>query len=688
MEPNPLSTAAAAWGADSKVNILLVDDNPESVLSMTAALESLEENLLTATSGQEALKHLLKRDVAVMVLDVMMPEMDGFELASVIRSRDRFKQTPIIFLTGIGSEDRNVLQGYQSGAVDYLLKPCDPQVLRYKVKVFVELAKKTALLQDYAKALQNSTHSLQEALSSTLRAKAALEGEIAERKRVEAMRDSLAGKLAASPDFVETMAEGAVTLSAEGSILYCNRRFAEMLGCEPADLHSVSFRSKIAPGSSDSFDALLSGSLQARVNGEIQLRSEAGIDVPVQIGLNRFRESGGDALAMVVTDLRDQKRNEELLRDGKLARLILEHAMTGITVCDGLGRVILASKALQQICGSNPLLRRFDEVLPLTVADDSGRQFSIAETIAGKHHTSTEVLLRRPDGSAVPLVLSAAPLVSETGSTIGGLAVLLDISERKLMEQALRRSERAAVAGRLAGTLAHEVNNPLAAVTNILFILQSLEAVPDEMKTYLDVASSELARISHIVKTTLAFYRDSEKPVPVRLTELLDSVVDLFEAQIRQKRIAVRKQYRFTGQVDAYPVEVRQAVSNLVANAIYALPEEGSIKIRVSAGRDRRNARDGIRIVVADNGPGIPPECRGKLFEPFFTTKGEKGTGLGLWVTESIVQKHRGTIRLRTRQGHGTLFCIFLPLDAAGGPREPANEALAAAGKSSAADAA
>jgi PAS domain S-box-containing protein len=652
--------------SEPKANILLVDDNPESVLSMAAALESLGEHLLTATSGEEALKHLLKHDVAVMVLDVMMPGMDGFQLASIIRSRRRFQHTPIIFLTGIGSEDRDVLQGYQSGAVDYLLKPCDPEVLRYKVKVFVELAKKSALLQRYAEALQDSTQSMQEALSNTLRAKAALENEIAERKRVEAIRDTLAGKLAAAPDFVETMAEGAVTLSAEGSILYCNRRFAEMLGCEPSDLISTSFLSRVTPASTDSFNALFSECLHARVNGEIDLRSGSGSDIPVQVGLNRFRGSGIDAIAMVVTDLRDQKRNEELLRDGKLARLILEHAMTGITVCDGLGRVILASKALQRICGSNPLRRGFDEVLPLTVVDESGREFSIAEIIAGRHHTSTEVLLNRQDGTAIPLVLSAAPLFAETGITIGCLAVLLDISERKVMEQALRRSERAAVAGRLAGTLAHEVNNPLAAVTNILFILQNLGTLPDELQGYVDMASSELARVSHIVKTTLAFYRDSEKPVPVRLTDLLDSVVELFEPQIRQKHLSIEKQYRYSGEIDAYPVEVRQAVSNLLANAIYALPEQGSIKLRVCAGWDRKSARHGIRILVADNGPGIPPEHCNKLFEPFFTTKGEKGTGLGLWVTESIVQKHRGTIRFRTKRGRGTLFGIFLPLEAAG----------------------
>jgi CheY-like chemotaxis protein len=213
-----------------------VDDNADVLRSMTAVLEVLGEEILTASGPDQALKHLLHHDPAVIVLDVMMPEMDGFQLASIIRHRPRFKHTPIIFLTGLGKEDRDMLQGYQAGAVDYLLKPVDPDVLRSKVKIFVELAKKTELLRRFGEVMRNNSLRLQESLNETLRAKSDLEREIAERRVAELTRDRLAGQLGAAPDFIGAMAEGAVTVADDGSILYCNARFAEMVHREQAEL--------------------------------------------------------------------------------------------------------------------------------------------------------------------------------------------------------------------------------------------------------------------------------------------------------------------------------------------------------------------------------------------------------------------------------------------------------------------
>src|SRR5262249_11130638 len=156
-----------------------------------------------------ALKHLLKHDPAVIVLDVMMPEIDGFQLSALIRQRERFRHTPIIFLTGLGKEDSQMLQGYQSGAVDYMLKPVDPDVLRYKVKIVVDLAKKSEMLRRYAEVMRASSFQLEQSLNETVKAKLQLEREIAERKTAEKTRDRLAGQLYATPDFIAAMAEGA-----------------------------------------------------------------------------------------------------------------------------------------------------------------------------------------------------------------------------------------------------------------------------------------------------------------------------------------------------------------------------------------------------------------------------------------------------------------------------------------------
>lgn len=636
---------------------------------MTAVLDELGETLLTAESGDQALKVLLRNDVAVIVTDVVMPGMDGFELASFIRQRERFRDTPIIFLTGVGKDSRDVLHGYYSGAADYLLKPIDPDLLRYKVKVFLDLAKKSEILKRYSSALRENSRLLQESLGEALRAKAELEYEIESRRRAEAARDTLAGKLAAMPDFVEAMAEGALSLTSEGVVLYCNGRFCEMLGRDAVQIVGHCIHEFLNPAMFHDFDALLEECMRRRANGNLELVTTTGALIPVQLSLNMFGGSDHRAIAMVVTDLRDQKRNEGILRDGKLARLIMQHSISGIAVCDSLGRIILASNAVHTICGANPLMRNFDEMLHLTITHDNARPFSIAEVLCGTIHKCVEVAFCRDSQRPIPLVMSAAPLLSENGESSGCVVFLIDISDRKLIEDVLRRSEKFAAAGRIAGTLAHEINNPLAAITNIIFLLQSSPELTASAKQYLDMAASELNRVAHIVKSTLSFYRESSVATPVRLSEIGDSVLELYGGRIREKDIQVQRRYDLDGEVVTFPGELRQLLGNLIANSLDALPPAGKLILRIATGRDRRNGnRRGIRIVVADNGPGIPHELQGKLFEPFFTTKGEKGTGLGLWVSESIVQKHRGSIRYRstmTKGKSGTVFSIYLPLEAA-----------------------
>ncbi len=652
-----------------RLKILLVDDNSDSLTSMAAVLDELGETLLTAESGDQALKVLLRNDVAVIVTDVVMPGMDGFELASFIRQRERFRYTPIIFLTGVGKDSRDVLHGYYSGAADYLLKPIDPDLLRYKVKVFLDLAKKSEILKRYSSALRENSRLLQESLGEALRAKAELEYEIESRRRAEAARDTLAGKLAAMPDFVDAMAEGALSLTSEGVVLYCNGRFCEMLGRDAVQIIGHCIREFLNPAMFHDFDALLEECMRRRANGNLELVTTTGALIPVQLSLNMFGGSDHRAIAMVVTDLRDQKRNEGILRDGKLARLIMQHSISGIAVCDSLGRIILASNAVHTICGANPLMRNFDEMLHLTITHDNARPFSIAEVLCGTIHKCVEVAFCRDSQRPIPLVMSAAPLLSENGESSGCVVFLIDISDRKLIEDVLRRSEKFAAAGRIAGTLAHEINNPLAAITNIIFLLQSSPELTASAKQYLDMAASELNRVAHIVKSTLSFYRESSVATPVRLSEIGDSVLELYGGRIREKDIQVQRRYDLDGEVVTFPGELRQLLGNLIANSLDALPPAGKLILRIATGRDRRNGnRRGIRIVVADNGPGIPHELQGKLFEPFFTTKGEKGTGLGLWVSESIVQKHRGSIRYRstmTKGKSGTVFSIYLPLEAA-----------------------
>lgn len=648
-----------------RAKILLVDDNVDVLRSMTAVLETLGEEILTASNANDALRHLLKADPAAIILDVMMPEVDGFQLAAMIRKRERFRHTPIIFLTGLGKEDRHMLQGYQSGAVDYLLKPVDPDVLRAKVRIFVELSKKSEMLRRYAEVLQANSSKLEEALNSALRANLALEREVSQRRKAEVSRDRLAGQLGAVPDFVAAMAEGAVTLAMDGTVLYCNARFAEMIGRDPSHILGLPVAALLVPEHIEPFDTLFRQRESDRVTAEIELQSTPGEPVPVRVALSPFSNPDIQAVAMVVTDLRDQKRNEEMLSEGRLARLMLDHSHSGIAVCDENGRIILTSRLIREICGENPQFRNFDEAVPVRLqsTDDVARQFTVRDVLQGNVHKTTEVTFTRPNGTVLPLLMSAGRILSDTGETVGCVITLLDISERKVIEDALRRSEKLAAAGRIAGTLAHEINNPLSAVTNVLYLLQNSGLDPVSQR-YVDLAAGELARVAHIARNTLSFYREAAAPVPVKLGDVLQSVLELYSRQIADKNLVIRKHFQHDAEVRNFPGELRQVFSNLVVNAIDALQHGGEMILAVRPARDWRTGKIGVRVLVADRGLGISPDHRSRLFEPFFTTKGERGTGLGLWVTQGIVHKQGGSIHVRSsvRPGHSwTIFSVFVP---------------------------
>jgi PAS domain S-box-containing protein len=644
-----------------KARILVVDDNADVLRSMNAVLEILGEEVLTATNANQALKHLLRCEPAVIVLDVMMPEMDGFQLAAIIRQRERFKHTPIIFLTGLGKEDRHMLQGYQAGAVDYLLKPVDPDVLRSKVRIFVELSKKTELLRRYGDMMRSNSAHLEEALNETLRAKSQLEREVSERRVAELTRDRLAGQLGASPDFLAAMAEGAVTVAADGSILYSNARFSEMVQRDQAELLGLPISSCVSPSHFENFSALLSESRKGRVTAEIELQSRLGDLVPAQLTLSPFRNADLHATAMVVTDLREQKRKEQMLAEGRLAKLVLEHSHSGIAVCDQEGRIILASRRIREIAGENPLFRGFDDLLPLQIGEHPGspaRLFSAHDVLRGDVHKAIEATLVKAGRLPVSLLVSAGRVESDAGDTLGCVITLLDISERKAVEEVLRRSEKLAAAGRIAGTLAHEINNPLSAVTNLLFLLQNSGLDPAHQH-YVDLAASELARVSRIARNTLSFYREAASPVPVQLSEVLDSVLELYQQQITAKSLRIDKRYGGDCEVHQFPGELRQVFSNLIINAIDALPQDGELLLAIRPRSGNNGTIRGANVWIADRGVGIAKENRERLFEPFFTTKGEKGTGLGLWITHGIVQKQGGHIRVRSSNKPGASFTVF-----------------------------
>lgn len=228
-------------------------------------------------------------------------------------------------------------------------------------------------------------------------------------------------------------------------------------------------------------------------------------------------------------------------------------------------------------------------------------------------------------------------------------------------EQALRQSEKLAVAGRLAATIAHEINNPLEAVMNLLWLVQSDPAVPEAARSRLKEADEELVRVAHLTRQTLGFYRPNSAARELRIGDLIAGVLTVFGSQLRNKDIHVHKQIDEDCSVLGKEGELRQLFANLVSNSIDALPPGGTLRLRASQCTFR--GKRFVRVSVADNGPGIAAAHRKKVFEPFFSTKQDHGTGLGLWVAKDIVEKHHGWIGLRTRLAEptGTVFAVFLP---------------------------
>jgi signal transduction histidine kinase len=244
----------------------------------------------------------------------------------------------------------------------------------------------------------------------------------------------------------------------------------------------------------------------------------------------------------------------------------------------------------------------------------------------------------------------------------GLIAYMRDATEARRTEQALRRSEQLAAAGRLAASIAHEINNPLEAVTNLLYLVKMDEALTGGSRDLLDVADRELQRLSHITSRSLKFYRQRTAPTLTSLEELIESVLFFHETEIKMRSIELRRRYRPAPPVLCLAGEIQQVITNLISNALEAMDNKGCMTVGVRPARDG-NDRAGAAITISDDGTGMDRFTIDRLFHPFVTSKGESGTGLGLWVSKGILDKHHATICVRSRKDQGTVFRIFLPLD-------------------------
>ena len=307
--------------------------------------------------------------------------------------------------------------------------------------------------------------------------------------------------------------------------------------------------------------------------------------------------------------------------------------------------------------------------------DDQARVLeAINEAIRTKTMFDLEHRVVRVDGSLGWTCSRAVPLLNANGEIVEWFGTATDVTERKRTEEALLRSEKLASVNRMAASMAHEINNPLEAVTNTLYLARTNADDPGFVRQYLDMAEDELKRISHITRQTLGFYRESSAPTVVRVTSIMDSAVDLLQRKIDARGVSIEKQYDSDLHIVAVAGELRQVFSNLLVNSLEAIEKRGTIKLRVTKSTCVNTSRPRIRVTVADDGKGIDPATMPRIFDPLFTTKEATGSGLGLWVSKQIIEKHGGSIRVRSRSGtshsssngalRGTAFTVLLPVEA------------------------
>jgi PAS domain S-box-containing protein len=374
---------------------------------------------------------------------------------------------------------------------------------------------------------------------------------------------------------------------------------------------------------------------------------------------------------VAISDIDLQKRTAAgLLRSNERFRRLIEHANIGLLIGDIDGGISYANPAILHLLGYSE-----EEVhsLPLRWRDLSPPEFAAADhkAIAQlRSHGNADTYqksYRAKDGRLIPMLIGATMIPAQEGEAQASeVAVFItDLSSQKQAESALIQSEKLAAVGRLAASISHEINNPLEAVTNLLYLARMDRDLPERVRMLLNTADQELQRVSQITAQTLRFHRQSTNARQVRVEELLEPALMLYKGRLLNAQIEVVEMHRDAAPITCFDGDIRQVFNNLLGNAIDAMRSGGRLLIRTSNVWMYREQMPGVRISIADTGQGMTRDVLQRIYEPFYTTKGINGSGLGLWISRGIVEKHFGHLQVRSRVTpgrSGTVFSLVLPV--------------------------
>ncbi|HSY36647.1 MAG TPA: PAS domain S-box protein [Acidobacteriaceae bacterium] len=487
--------------------------------------------------------------------------------------------------------------------------------------------------------------------------------DVTEKLAAERERDAMAARL---KNVLESTTDGLATLDKEWRYTYLNEQGARMVGRRPEDLVGRSLW-EVFP---EAVESEFGRQYRSAVETGKPRHFDAYYPEPLNVWLECHCYPTEHGLSVYFRDVTEQKVTEKELREREERfRVLAESVPQMIWMSNEVGETIYANRRGAEYLGVEEAeLMRFGWTRFIH-PDDIEKTGTVWKRCfdTGEPYVD-EFRMRRKDGMYRHFLARAAPIKNQAGVVERWIGSTTDIHDQKLAEAALRKSEKLATAGRLAASIAHEINNPLAGVTNALYLALQDESLGEETRSYLNTAEQELRRVSHMTTQTLQFHKQANLPARVDISEVVGSVLELFRGRLATKNIVVHAECERGAFATCFGDEIRQVVANLVGNAMDAMPEGGRLRVRVRGARGwAKGWVEGVKIAIADTGSGIPAEVVEHIFEPFVTTKQATGIGLGLWVSDEIVRKHGGWIRVRSlSEGRvsGTAFAIFIPAEA------------------------
>lgn len=651
---------------ESTSKIIIVDDDVYYLTLLKTILKNINAIVHIAESGEKALSLIEENDFALAILDIQMPDMDGFELAIRINSLKNRDLVPIIFLTSYFSDEIQMFKGYDNGAIDYLTKPVNKTIFANKVKIFLELDRQKRNLISSKESLEKSKLELEvqqkemKFKNSELR-KSQKETEKSQKKYIKLY------------DFAPT---GYFTINRECQIFEINLKGARLLGEDRTNLIDCNFKEFIDHEMLLDLDNFLIHVFENMTPSgcEIKLKTAKGKSVFVYLEGALSDEKQKCLLTMV--DITDLKKAQIALKESEeLYHSLLRTSPDGIIITDLEGKITEASDVAHKLFGNKESSKiermHFMQFIPTASLRDV---MKICRTTTKEGVVQNlEIKLKRVDSSEFIGEVSCTQIKGENGELRAYMTDIRDISERKLLEKQIRHSERMAGIGELATGMAHEINQPLNTISlsidNIIYSIDNKTITDSYLKAKINKVFDNITRIKNIIDHVRTFSRDQDDFVQSELdiNRSINNSISMVSEQMNHKGISL--EFNELGELPLLKGNTQrfeQVMLNLLINAKDALEEKKrklgkSFKKRIEILIQKTNNQ--IIIEIKDNGIGIPSETIDKILLPFYTTKPPgHGTGLGLSISYGIIKELNGELEIQSEQLKGTTIRIIIPI--------------------------